>query len=105
MREKLHLTLSKKWFKMIAAGEKKEEYRELKPYWITRLAIMYIKNSLFYPRQFNWVEAKNGYRRNSPTLIWKHEGIRIGRPNPKWCEPEDVGKMVFILDIGQVEVL
>lgn len=33
----LHLTLKKKWFDMIASGEKKEEYREIKPYWITRL--------------------------------------------------------------------
>src|SRR6478609_2178429 len=33
----LHLTLKKKWFDMIASGEKKEEYRELKPYWAKRL--------------------------------------------------------------------
>lgn len=33
----LHLTLKKKWFDMIASGEKKEEYRELKPYWVRRL--------------------------------------------------------------------
>lgn len=32
----LHLTLKKKWFDMIASGEKKEEYREIKPFWITR---------------------------------------------------------------------
>ncbi len=38
MAEKiLHLTLKKKWFDMIAYGEKPEEYREIKPYWITRL--------------------------------------------------------------------
>lgn len=33
----LHLTLKKKWFDMIASGEKVEEYREIKPYWIDRL--------------------------------------------------------------------
>lgn len=33
----LHLTLKKKWFDMIASGEKKEEYREIKPYWLKRL--------------------------------------------------------------------
>lgn len=32
----LKLTLKKKWFDMIASGEKKEEYREIKPYWIKR---------------------------------------------------------------------
>jgi hypothetical protein len=35
----LHLTLKKKWFDMIASGEKKEEYREDKEYWRRRLLI------------------------------------------------------------------
>ena len=29
----LQLTLKKKWFDLILSGEKKEEYREIKPYW------------------------------------------------------------------------
>ena len=33
----LTLTVSKQWFDMIVAGEKTEEYREIKPYWIKRL--------------------------------------------------------------------
>lgn len=33
----LYLTLKKRWFDMILYGEKKEEYREIKPYWINRL--------------------------------------------------------------------
>ena len=33
----LTLTVIKQWFDMIAAGEKIEEYREIKPYWIKRL--------------------------------------------------------------------
>lgn len=33
----LHLSLNKRWFDMIASGEKREEYRELSPYWIKRL--------------------------------------------------------------------
>lgn len=35
--EVLHLTLKKKWFDFIASGEKKEESREIKPYWDSRL--------------------------------------------------------------------
>jgi len=35
--EILHLNLKKKWFDMIASGEKKEEYREMKKYWIKRM--------------------------------------------------------------------
>ena len=38
----LHLNLTKKWFDMIEAGEKKEEYREIKPFW-NRVFSCYIK--------------------------------------------------------------
>ena len=34
--EVLHLVLKRKWFDMIARGEKNEEYREIKPYWLKR---------------------------------------------------------------------
>lgn len=33
----LDLVVSKQWFDMIVSGEKTEEYREIKPYWIKRL--------------------------------------------------------------------
>ena len=33
----LTLTVSKQWFDMIVAGEKTDEYLEIKPYWIKRL--------------------------------------------------------------------
>lgn len=33
----LTLSVSKQWFNMISAAEKKEEYREIKPYWLSRL--------------------------------------------------------------------
>ena len=33
----LHLVLKRKWWDMIARGEKKEEYREVCEYWETRI--------------------------------------------------------------------
>lgn len=36
-KKTLTLTLKRKWFEMIASGEKKEEYREIKPFWTKRL--------------------------------------------------------------------
>lgn len=33
----LVLPIKKKWFDMIASGEKKEEYREIKDYYDTRI--------------------------------------------------------------------
>jgi len=35
--ETLNLNLKKKWFDMTLSGVKKEEYREIKPFWIRRL--------------------------------------------------------------------
>ena len=35
-KELLQLALKTKWFNLIKNGEKKEEYREIKPYWISR---------------------------------------------------------------------
>lgn len=37
----LTLTVSKQWFDMIAAGEKTEEYREIKGYWVKRLFLLW----------------------------------------------------------------
>ena len=36
----LALTLKKRWFDKIESGEKPEEYRELKYYWVNRLMEM-----------------------------------------------------------------
>lgn len=33
----LNLPLKARWYDMIESGEKKEEYREIKPYWYQRL--------------------------------------------------------------------
>lgn len=33
----LHLVLKHEWFDMIESGQKREEYRNLTPHWITRL--------------------------------------------------------------------
>lgn len=41
----LHLSLKKKWYDLINSGEKKEEYREMTPYW--RKRITNIESHLF----------------------------------------------------------
>ena len=41
----LTLPIKKKWFDMIKSGEKKEEYREIKNYWTTRLGF-YSENGI-----------------------------------------------------------
>lgn len=37
MSKNLQLSLIKKWFEMTKSGEKKEDYREITPYWCNRL--------------------------------------------------------------------
>lgn len=37
-KKTLHLVLMHKYFEMIKSGEKKEEYREMTPYWCLRLS-------------------------------------------------------------------
>lgn len=35
----IHLPLRKKWFDLIKQGIKKEEYREITPYWLSRFCV------------------------------------------------------------------
>lgn len=42
----LELPLKKEWYNMIESGEKREEYREIKPYWQNRLALYDNRNEL-----------------------------------------------------------
>ena len=88
----LILPIKKKWFDMIKSGEKKEEYREIKPYWTTRLMNEMKKNF----RISTWVLFRNGYRKDSPTIKCKCV-LRKGTGKPEWgAEPN---KEYYILDI------
>lgn len=60
----LILPIKKKWFDMILSGEKKEEYREMKPYWETRLR-----------NYFGWIMEYKGYY----TIVQYQDGIWFGK--------------------------
>ena len=75
----LHLTLKKKWFDMIASGEKNEEYREIKYYWDVRLL----------NRDYDAVSFRNGYGKKSPKMIIELEHIRTGWGLPEWGAPRN----------------
>lgn len=85
----LTLTVSKQWFDKIVTGEKTEEYREIKPYWIKRLntncevvydvaAETYCGKVLYHP--YTHVLFINGYRKDSPRIEKEIESITIGKP-------------------------
>lgn len=75
----LVLPIKKKWFNMIKSGEKKEEYREIKPCWTKRfenetdrqfdigiLKKVFLELYLVYEVMF-----KAGYNKNAPKMVCK----------------------------------
>lgn len=63
MKKILRLTLKKKWFDLIASGEKGYELREDKPFWQARL--LETDGSL---RDYDEIHATNGYGPQFPFL-------------------------------------
>jgi hypothetical protein len=71
----LNLTIKKEWFEKIASGEKKNEYRLYKDYWIKRL--MKGGNPYAAVREFEEVQFSAGYHRNAPRMRVVCLGIYI----------------------------
>lgn len=111
----LTLSLKKKWFDMIASGEKKEEYREISPYWIKRLlrcgflcngncvlmgeivcpACRYLRYTSFDTVVFTLgYPPKDDMTRR---IAFKIEDIEISEGKEEWgAEP---GKMYFVIKL------
>lgn len=98
----LTLTLKKQWFDMIKSGEKKEEYREIKPFWKKRLRNVVLKTALStvyegFQRYDNLVFTL-GYPKagdKERRLEFKNPRIHIGEGRPEWgAEP---GKNYFVI--------
>lgn len=98
----LDLPLKKEWYEMIESGIKKEEYREIKPYWSKRL--LGVETPLFSHRYgyqscnsngFTHVRFRYGYTKR--TMLFELEDITIGNGKPEWGAPKD--KEVFILKL------
>jgi len=83
---------------MIASGEKKEEYREIKKYWAIRLWAW--GNLLDEPREFHAVEFKNGYGKKAPKILVKWEGTKIGKAVPEWSDNWQGD--VFVIKLGEI---
>lgn len=99
----LDLPLKKEWYDMIESSIKKEEYREIKPYWCKRF--LKLDAALFSYRnnykscnvsQYTHIRFRYGYTKR--TMLFKLNDICIGYGNPEWGAPKD--KEVFILKLG-----
>lgn len=127
MSDILHLPLRRKWYEMIESGEKKEEYREIKPYWIKRImkcrkwcgcaTVEFTSGrisstpDLLRCRQkrceniLNFCAISGGFTHvrfsrgyTNTTMMFKIESITIGIGRPEWGAPK--GKEVFVIRLG-----
>jgi hypothetical protein len=88
----LHLTLKRQWFEMIASGQKREEYREMKPYWHKRLMCANGK--------FDAIHFRNGYSRGARSMTVELRELRSGLGIVEWGAPD--GQEVYILRLGSI---
>ncbi len=99
----LHLSLKTKWYRMIESGEKTEEYREITPYWTSRLVdIEKFESYTHIPyRYYDVVEFTLGYPKKEDTdrrMTFKVIGIEQAMGNPIWGAPTD--RCVYIIRLG-----
>jgi len=98
----LVLPIKKKWFDMIKSGEKKEEYREIKPYYTSRFDNM-MGNDIKIDYELDAVTFlivfRNGYSIFSPEMKCRCK-LRKGTGRVEWGAEE--GKEYYILDILEV---
>ena len=90
----LHLTIKKKWFLMVDAGEKPEEYRDESDWIRSRLLA---KNGEH--RKYDAVCFTNGYAPDSPRVTRVYNGFEFREGRQEWgAEP---GKKYFVIKLGE----
>lgn len=115
----LHLPLKKKWYEMIEAEIKTEEYREIKPFWEKRLfdygrLLEYATNNrdeIIVRRMLNlpmrdvcerfsrnWDAVCFSYGYTKRRMTFECNGITIGRGRPEWGAPD---YKTFIIKLGR----
>lgn len=101
----LVLPIKKKWFDMIKAGEKLEEYREIKPYYKKRL-LNYFEHTNYgsfvaiNPYDEKQIILRNGYKKESPSLLCLCTLSR-GTGKEEWGAEK--GRRYYILKILKAE--
>lgn len=88
----LTLPIKRKWYNMIKEGKKKEEYREIKQYYISRLQK--------HLGEIIDVKFRNGYSKNSPALVCRCR-IDIGRGLTAWGAEKDT--VYYVLEILSIK--
>jgi ASC-1-like (ASCH) protein len=90
------MTLKKKWFDLIKTGEKKVEYREIKPHWTKRL---FDENGEAI--KYDFIIFRNGYSKNAPKIKVEFKGVReivLEEDIESWKK----GMKVYGVDLGKI---
>ena len=85
----LQLTIKKEYFDQIVSGEKTEEFRIIKPYWVKRLV----------NRNYDRVIIRNGYASNAPTISLEYLGYELKNITHPFFGDEQVS--VFAIKLGK----
>lgn len=85
----LKLVLKKKWYDMIASGEKTEEYREITDYWIKRI----------HGKGYEYVTFYLGYAKDRPSMTFEMKTPKICCGFPQWGA--EIGKFYFVIPLGK----
>lgn len=80
---------------MIASGEKKEEYREIKPYWANRFLSHETRLNPYF-----FVRFRNGYSKDAPTILIECKSIEVGTAKPEWSDNWQGN--VFVIKLGNI---
>jgi len=114
--QRLILPIKKDWFEMIKSGEKDEEYREIKLFYVKKFIkysmnekpfnilnpenIEKVKRDLNrYPIHYDFIQFRNGYSKNSPIIWVECKSIEIGVGMYNLGAPN---YPVFIIKLGRV---
>ena len=100
----MEIPVSEPWFSMIKNGEKKEEYREIKPYWHERFrkVFAFVKNTnIPFEKDWDkhWIRFRNGYGKDCPSLM-AEVTLHRDTGKPEWGAEE--GKEYYVLRIHRV---
>lgn len=85
----LIIRIVKRYFDLIASGQKTMEYREMKDYWKKRLE----------NKQYEFVKFINGYSKNSPELLVEYKGLEF----PVQCVEYFREKDCYGIKLGEIK--
>ncbi len=98
----LILPIKKKWFDMILSGEKKEEYREVKPYYDSRFKLK--SRMPMFQKKLMTICFRNGYSIKNPTIKC-NVIVRKGYGKEEWgAIPKKEYYVLEILDVEEVNI-